>query len=135
MQYLVAVGVADAAEESRIGERALERMVFALQPLAKRFESGVLQLEPAHVEAGERRFALHEVKRGTLLRSRLGERECTGGKLEQREGESRRRLLTTREPAQPPGDHEVEHEKELVLEREHDALAHPAHAAHALSLG
>ena len=41
------------------------------------------------------------------------------------------RLAPARLPVQAPGDHQVEDQEELALEREHDALAEPAHAAHA----
>ena len=40
-----------------------------------------------------------------------------------------------RQPAQSAGDHQVQHQKQLVFEREHDALAQPAHAGNALALG
>ena len=39
-----------------------------------------------------------------------------------------RRFLVLGEPAQPPGDHEVQHDEQSALELEHDALAQAAHA-------
>ena len=47
MQDLVGVGVADAAEEMRIGERALERVVLAAR--ARAANAGEVALE--HLEA------------------------------------------------------------------------------------
>ena len=51
MQDLVGVGVADAAEEPRIGKRALERVILALQRVAKVVEAGVENLEAARIMA------------------------------------------------------------------------------------
>ena len=62
VQDLVRVGVADAAEQMRIGQRALERMVFALQALAERRQIGGGDLESAQVECGKRTFAVHDVQ-------------------------------------------------------------------------
>ena len=58
VQDLVGVGVADAAEEARIGERALERVVLAAQRARANAASvGRQHLEAAGVERGQRRRA------------------------------------------------------------------------------
>jgi len=49
VQDLVGIGVTDAAEEMRVGERALQGMVLALQAHRERFEIGVEHLEPSGV--------------------------------------------------------------------------------------
>ena len=38
-------------------------------------------------------------------------------------------------PLQAAGDHQVDHQEQLVLQREHDALAEPAQAEHLPALG
>ena len=54
MQDLIRVGVADAREKMRIRERALERVVLALQTLGECGEVGGENLDAAWVEALER---------------------------------------------------------------------------------
>src|SRR6185437_6317208 len=67
MEYFVGVRIADAAEQSRIGERAFDRVALAAQPLAEFVEPGVERLESAARELGERGARGREVKRRTPL--------------------------------------------------------------------
>ena len=57
MQDLVRVCVADAAEEMRIGQRALQRMAFLSKGRGKRVDAARHRLEPAGVERCKRIFA------------------------------------------------------------------------------
>src|SRR4051812_47124161 len=125
MQDLVGVCIADPAEKTRIGEGALERVVLLREALAKGIEARMFELETAHVERRERRTAFDQMERCTLARASFREREHAAREGEGREEDPRRRLGIALEPAEPPGDHQVEYEKTLVLEREHDALAEP----------
>ena len=75
VEYFVGVGVADAAQETRVGQRAFERVIFAGQALRECRAIGVLYVQSAHVELRERRFAADYVQRRAALRARLGERE------------------------------------------------------------
>ena len=71
VQDLVGIGVADAAEQARVGERALERVVLAGERAAERREVDREHLEAARVVRRERVFAPHEVQRCPLLRARI----------------------------------------------------------------
>ena len=82
MQDLVRIGVADAAEQPRIGERALERVVLSRQPFGERVDTRVERLQATAVERRERLGAAHEVDRRAALGARLGEHEGTGCELE-----------------------------------------------------
>src|SRR6185503_1455294 len=53
VEDLVGVGVADAAQDARIGEGALERMTLARERGAERWEVGVEHLEPAAIELAQ----------------------------------------------------------------------------------
>ena len=64
MQDLVRVCVADPAEQPRIGERALQRVILAREGGAKGCEIGGEHLEPAGVMVIEPVLASDEVKRG-----------------------------------------------------------------------
>jgi len=54
VQDLVRVRVADAGEEPRIGQGALQRMVLPLQPFAERADIGAEDLDAARIESLER---------------------------------------------------------------------------------
>src|SRR5690606_21318094 len=70
VQDLVGVGVADAAEEARIGQRALERVVLAAEALYEGRLRRLEDLEPARIE--DRRI-VYEVQARALLGARLGQ--------------------------------------------------------------
>ena len=119
VQDLVRVGVADAAEQMRIGERALQRVALAGERLVKLFARGVERLDAAGIERAQRRLAAHQLQRGALLRARFGEEQRAV--LEGERGEHllrpHPRFLAGLPPAQPPGDHEVDDEKQVVGRR------------------
>ena len=75
---------------------------------------------------------MQNVHRRPLLRPRFGEEEASGVEFEFGQHHSRADscLLAWRAPAQPARNHEVEDEKELVLESDDDPLAESTDAAH-----
>src|SRR6185369_11747546 len=75
MQDLVAVRVADAAEEPRVGQRALERVALAHEDVAERLGIRVEHLEAAGIVGGEPGLSPYEVQRGTLSRAGLRQHE------------------------------------------------------------
>src|SRR5712692_1042881 len=124
MQDLVRIGVADAAEQTRIGERALERMVLALHAVGELLETGYEDVEAAGVHRGERRLAFDEVERSPALGARFGERERPVREFEGGKRGPPRGPRVPFEPAQPASDHEMQDEKEVPFELDDDALAH-----------
>ena len=77
MQNLVGVRVADAAEEMRIGERTLERVVFASLTSPERSGRRAEHLESARIERRESRV-IDEVNARALLRACFRENERAG---------------------------------------------------------
>src|SRR5687768_11470942 len=63
------------------------------------------------------------MNRGAALGPGLRERERSGWEVECRERYPPKELSAARPPAQTAGDHEMNHEIQIVLEREHDSLA------------
>jgi hypothetical protein len=122
VQDLVGVGVAHAAEEPRIGQRPLERVVLAAEDVGERGGRRLQDLEPRRLHAPR-----HAQGR-PLLRPGLAHRERPAVELE-----DRLRAALGRLPMQPPGDHEVQLEEEVVGELEDDPLADAADVARPLS--
>jgi hypothetical protein len=135
VEYLVGVGVADAAEETRIGERALQGVVLGAEPRGEVGDARVEHFEPAAVEPGERAVASNEVERRAARRAGLGEEERPGWEIEGGQRDPPGRLRAARAPPESAGDHEVNDEEELILQLEHDPLSDPSERQHALSLG
>src|SRR5882724_462031 len=75
MQDLVRVRVADAREDVRVGQRALERVVLAGDRAAELLRVTGEGIDPARVERLKPRLTPHEMYRGALLRARLGQRQ------------------------------------------------------------
>jgi hypothetical protein len=123
MQDLVGIGVADAAEELRQGEGALDGVVLRGQPRREGGEVGRHHVDAARVHRRQRVAALQQVERGAPLRAGLGEQQGPGGlELEQRQRDPPRRLASGREPLEAAGDHQVDDQEELALEPEDDPL-------------
>src|SRR5262250_1675711 len=106
MQYLVGVGVADAAEEPRVGEGAFQGVALADQHLPEALEAGVEDLDAAWIERRERGFTAHQMQRGALLRAGLGEQQRSRGEVEGGEAELPRDPRRALAPAKAAGDHQ-----------------------------
>ncbi len=135
MEDLVGVGVADAGEETRIRQRALQRVVLPCQRLAESRQVRVEDLDAAAVELREARAPLDEVERRPLLRAHLGQHERAFRKIERRDRGAASDLRAALSPVEPAGHHQVEDEEETALQLEDDAFSEPPEAQHATSLG
>ena len=135
VQDLVGVGVADAAEQARIGERALQRVILAARaaPRTRRGRRRARRGRRGRTRASARspRTTWSDARR---LRAGLGEQQRARVELERRERERAGQLRARRVPLQPAGDHQVDHDEQLALERDHDALAEPLDASTTPSL-
>ncbi|MEO5879460.1 MAG: hypothetical protein ABIR22_04790 [Candidatus Eisenbacteria bacterium] len=61
MQDFVRVGVADAGEQARVGERALERVVLAREGGGDVFRAALDRVHAPRVEGGDGKFAAQHV--------------------------------------------------------------------------
>ena len=71
----------------------------------------------------ERTLTAHQVHRSAFLRSRLSQKQSAVGEIERGQPDLARRLGAARLPVQPAGDHQMEDQKQIVLQFEDDALA------------
>ena len=125
MKNLIGVCVPDAAEQVRIGERALERVIVPAQGFNKRREINVQHLEPARVVPLERLTSLDDVKGCLTLRPRFGHDERSSVEVESHQANFAWHGRSRRSPAKTARDHEMEHEEQLALQFEDDTLAQP----------
>jgi len=126
VQDLVGIGIPDAREQARVGQRALGRMVFPRQRFAEPGEVHSEHLDPPAVELRESRFACNQVERRPLLRRGLGKHERAVGKVERRECSAAADLRPALSPVQPARNHQVQDQEQISLEREDDSLADPS---------
>ncbi len=82
VQDLVGIGVADAAEEVRVGEGALERVILAVERRGEFLARNVERLDAAGIERLQRRLSAHHHERCALLRPGLGEEERAPREME-----------------------------------------------------
>jgi hypothetical protein len=73
-------------------------------------------------------FSLNEMQRSAPLRPGFGQQQSAGRKVEGGKADSARRLRPGRLPAQPPRDHEVQDQEQLVVQFQDESLAEPAQA-------
>ncbi len=65
----------------------------------------------------------------------LGHEDRAGGEVERRDAELAGNAPARRAPVEAARDHQVEHQVELLLEADHQALAEPAEQRHPPALG
>src|SRR5882672_9946063 len=82
VEDLVGVGVADSAEEMRIGQRAFESVIFRSECLSERLKGGTQDLQTARIERLQRLFTPQEMQRGALLCAGFGQLEGSVRKFE-----------------------------------------------------
>ena len=124
MQDLVGVGVADAAQDGRIGQRALERVILLAQPRAKVRQVRVQHFKPAAIMIGELCSALlttcsdarRFVPASVSVSVPFSNSSCSSGAR-------MRAAMIALVPVQSTGDHQVNHQPQIVLEADRDALA------------
>src|SRR4029077_20542937 len=92
--------VADSAQEARIRQRALQRVIAAAERREKLLGPDRRELEAARVVIRERARPANDVQRRALLRPSLGEQEGSVVEAEHERDESAR-LVGPRRP--PPG--------------------------------
>ena len=125
MQDLVRVGVADAAERARIGERALEGVILRHVSRARNSSKRRIEhFEAAGIVPGELlRLRKHESEARRLVPASVSVKVPVS-KTKEASAARFAALRPGGEPMQPPGDHQVQHQPVIALEPERDALAH-----------
>ena len=124
MEDLVGVGVADAAEEMRVGQGPLERVVLATEHRSELLERRREHLEPAGVQRLQGVLAAEQEQRRPPLRAGLGEQQaCPSEKSKAASAFFARELDARRLPVQSAGDHQVQHQPQVVVEPQRDAFA------------
>jgi hypothetical protein len=126
VQDLVRVGVADAAQDVRIGQGALQRVALRRERSLERSEVRLQHLQAAGIEGRQRRFSRDEVERGPLLAAGFGEQQRAGWEIEGGQADLPGHLGATRLPLKTARDHQVQHCEPFPLEADHDALAQPS---------
>jgi len=129
MQDFIRVGVADAVEKARVGERSLYSVILAPQLRGELVAICDKYVDPAAVHLFDNRDPLHHMQGRAALGPRLCqiqrpmvELECC---LRQLAGD----LLAGFAPAQPAGNHQMHDEVQIAIDTEHDSLAHARNCA------
>jgi hypothetical protein len=129
VQDLVRIGVADAAEEVRIGQRRASACGFSRVSAAENSASvaarGSMPPGSSLRSASSPRTSVSEARLRVPASVKI---ERAVAKWRSRHVFRPCRASRPAPPAQPPGDHEVDHDEELVVEAEDDALADAPHA-------
>ena len=125
VQDLVGVGVADAGENVRVGERALERVALGGERGVELPRRRLERFQPARIVGGEGVGVGDRMERGALLGSRLGEHQAAPREVEGEQRVAAADRGPGRAPVEATGDHQVEDQERPPLEREDDPFAQP----------
>ncbi len=109
-ENLIRVGIADAAEQTRIGEGALESMVGGEKRGGKARQIGIENFEPTGIESAKAFFSRDNVEGSALLRASFAPEKRAARKIKCGEMALARKLGGGRAPVQATGDHQVQHQ-------------------------
>jgi hypothetical protein len=126
MQDLVRVCVADTAQDARVGERALQRVIALAQARAERGEIGPEHFHSAAIVVGELRLAREHMQRRATFRAGFGERQRAVGEFEREERGAHLAAMSLLIPVEPAGDHEMDEDPPVAFEADRNPLADPA---------
>ena len=135
MQDLVGIGIADATQNPRIGEGALEGMIFGTQSSPKILLTRAHHIHPPRVERIQPCLPLDDVKGSPPFAPCFGECESTRWKIECREANAPRQLCATGLPVKTPGNHEVQHQPQVALYSNRNPFAHASQFADNAAFG
>src|SRR6266705_4693563 len=125
-QNFVGIGIADAAEEARVGEGALQSVVRGEKNRGKARRIGIEHFDAAGIESAKAVFSGDDVERSALLRAGFGPEKSSGGKIECGKAARGRNFGAAGTPMQPAGDHQVQNQPKAVFEADANALSEPA---------
>ena len=134
MKDLVRIRIADAAEQTRIGKRALERVIVFTQRTGEPIEIDVEHVDPARVVIVKRRASTDEKQRRLAFRSRFSEDQRAVVEVHREQTDLTRDSGTRFLPAETPGDHQMQNEEQLALQLEDDPLTEPVQRDDGLAL-
>jgi hypothetical protein len=117
-----------------VWQRALERVVLAGQRGGETREVGREHVDAAGIVRAQRRPAGDHVQGRALAGAHLRQEQRAGREVERRQAVLPRHLPAAVAPAEPPRDHQVQNEKEVVVRAQDDPLAQSLHRAHRLAL-
>ena len=105
MQYLIGVGVADSADQPRIGERSLEGSVFCCKCRTKAGDIAGEDINSSRINRFQFLLSSNDMQRCSTLCTSFRKHQRTIGKVEGCQIVSAMKLSFSRSPMQSSGDH------------------------------
>src|SRR5215213_7949222 len=135
MEDLIGVGVSDYAKQCRVSQRTLESVVLAQQALREFFQRAFERLQAAATDLLEILFASHDIKRCAPCGARFRENQGAVIEIECSESHFSGNLASGCEPLEAARDHQMDHDPEICLESQRNALSNPLNFCSALAFG
>ena len=134
MEDLIGVCVPDSAEQPRVRERTLQRVIFASELTRKSRFVNLERLKSAAVEFGQRLLASNEGYRCPALRSCFGENQRTVLEIECCQPQPARNLRSRIEPTESSGDHQMNDDPHITIQTDANPFSDPPYVANAPTL-
>src|SRR4030095_271099 len=114
MKNLVGVGMSDATEQMRIGQRTLDRVISAPKHFRKGLKIGVHHLDPTGIVLSKRCLTLDNVQRCLPFGTRFSKNQGSLLKIEREQADFTGDRGAGRLPSKASRDHQVEDEKQFT---------------------
>ena len=123
MQNLVGKRVPDAAEETWIRQRTLQRVILAAQRRLEIVQRAIQNLESPAVECRQRLLASYHMKGCALFRACFGQDQRSGSKLECGKANLASQPSVRFPPLKPTRNHQMNNQEVFVVEDKNDLLS------------
>ncbi len=133
VQYLVGIGVANPAQDARIGEGAFESAVFHGESGTKCFRVAGENVDAAGID-GWQIFIAEDMQRRTTFGACLCENEGSVGEIEGCKILSSAEFCVWQSPMQTSGNHEMKNQPQIILQAYGDAFTDSLQLRHFLPL-
>src|SRR5215472_642659 len=115
-QNFVGVGVADAAEKTRVSEGALQGVICGEQNGGELLRVGLENLNATGIQLAKSGLARNHMERGAFLGASFGPEKGSHGKVKRREAARWRDFHAAGPPVKPARNHQMQNEPEVVFE-------------------
>ena len=125
MQDFVRVGVADSAEDVRIGQRSFQGVIVSLQRFRECRQIDLEHLDAPGIVLRQCLASANDMERRLTLTAGFGEQQRPVVEVEGEQSDLPRDPGSLRLPAETTRNHQVEDEVQLMVEREDHPFAKP----------
>lgn len=130
MNYLIRIGISDSRENPWIGESPFQGMVLSTNGRHELIQSGGHRLDAARIMLPQCSLTNDNIKRRAMFAAGLGHMKRACREIERGEADPRNQHRARTAPPKASGNHEMNHEVVIAIQRNHHPLSNATNPRH-----